>query len=647
MSEVVNVLHIDTEVKDTPVKSLKKELREATQLASQLAMEGKDSTKEYTELLKRMAKIRDTMDDVKQQAKGFHPDNFEKVATVANGIAGGMATAAGAMQLFGLNAESAEAATAKLQSVMAISQGIAQLKESVEMFKLLGTSIKSSTAFKVIDNGVTKTAAAVQKLFAGSVNTTATSFKVLKGAIAATGIGLLVIALGEVISLFNQMGDAAEEAGERYEKSMNSIRRITELDVLDQRKRIAELKKNGASEDAIMKEKVNGINSQIELLKSARDRDKENAAKYDEEIYKIVKEGETEVAEYKAEQAIKARELAKQNYEKNAAAAKAARDKEIEEAKQRKEALLSIENELQRERELNKTSGLDRELLELDFWWQDKQAQILKNGGNLNNLREVFLQREQVIRDKYANEASEKQKELEEKRKALIKQEMDATLQEADTLRKLDIITEQQYLEYKLQIAKDYNQDTRLAEKDLADFKKQLREKEVADEKLIHDTKLDMAFGFANSMIAIGQLLIGDQEKNNKKARVLAGAQIAVNAAMAMANAIPTAVGTMRNLTAAGAPPPIPQLAAASVYAGVVTQIANQIKAAKSQLGLGGSAPSAGGSGGGFNVPSASRLQDEGKTGGGGTEYVNVLVVDHYERVARRSRRNAGIGVVE
>jgi hypothetical protein len=75
--------------------------------------------------------------------------------------------------------------------------------ESVDSFKQLGAVIKSTTTFQELNNAATKTAAAVQKACGVSVETTSTGFKVLKGAIVATGIGALVVLLGEVINNFD------------------------------------------------------------------------------------------------------------------------------------------------------------------------------------------------------------------------------------------------------------------------------------------------------------------------------------------------------------------------------------------------------------------------------------------------------------
>ena len=93
------------------------------------------------------------------------------------------------------------------------------------------------------NNAVTVIAATVTKLFGGAVTQTSMSFKVLKGAIAATGIGLLIVLIGEAVSAFNDLTTATErsaEAQKKYDAGLVESSKKT-LATLTQR---AELEKN-------------------------------------------------------------------------------------------------------------------------------------------------------------------------------------------------------------------------------------------------------------------------------------------------------------------------------------------------------------------------------------------------------------------
>lgn len=645
------VLNIETKVQDTPVKNLKKELRECTHQAAALATEGKANTKEYTELLKRMARIKDTMQDVKDQAKGFHPDSFERVATVANGIAGGFSVAAGAMQLFGLNSESAEQAMAKLQAVMAVSMGIAQLKESIELFKMLGTQIKSSTAFKVADNAVTKAAAFVQKLFKLEIDATSTSFKVLKGAIIATGIGALVVLIGEAVSMFNQMGDAAEQAGERYDASMKRINDIKELDNLSLRKRVADLKAAGASEQKIYETSSNYFQMYVQDLEDARKQDAANAYKYDIDIKKAKMEAQAKDAEFNAEQAQRQRQEAKQaqdrrkqEWQQQQALIEQANQKRIQMAEQLAEQLKDIDRQIS----VNKLQGLNRELLELDHWFQDQQDLIIKNGGNTTKLVELFLQKEHEIRGRYEQEEKDKQAEakakLLEQNKTfadMVKEQGDkeftSAMAEEELQRKMGITSEQEFLEHKLQLYKDYGRDVRQLEFEVAEFKKKT-------DFETSQARLSIASSLTGSMIQLGQALMGDAFKNTGVAKALGLTQIAIDEGKAIAAALFNSQANPANAATGG-------LAGIATFATVAASITSAAVRARAILKGG----SSGGGGASLSTgPAAFTGQSQfsaGKTADAmnsmNEPYRYVLVTDHYEKVARRARRNEAIGASE
>lgn len=113
-------------------------------------------------------------------------DDFKKAA---EGIAGGFQIAAGASVLFGdKTGEELAAAQAKVVGLVGAFDGIKKVTEG------------SVAGFKLLQDGINKSTVA-SKLF----GTTA------KGAIAATGIGLLLIALGAVYTYFDEITVAAKE----------------------------------------------------------------------------------------------------------------------------------------------------------------------------------------------------------------------------------------------------------------------------------------------------------------------------------------------------------------------------------------------------------------------------------------------------
>jgi hypothetical protein len=111
------------------------------------------------------------------------------------------------MALFGKENKNVEAALLKVNAAMALSQGLQSVGESIDSFKQLGAVIKSTTTFQTLNNAATQTAVTIQKAFGVATVQTSVGFNILKGAIIATGIGALVVALGLVIQNFDKISN--------------------------------------------------------------------------------------------------------------------------------------------------------------------------------------------------------------------------------------------------------------------------------------------------------------------------------------------------------------------------------------------------------------------------------------------------------
>lgn len=124
------------------------------------------------------------------------------------GIAGGFAVAEGAAALFGAESEQLEKTLAKVAGALALTTGLRDLANGVIAMRKLSIATKAQAVFQELNAKATATAATVQKLFAGSVNTTTIGFKALKTAIIATGIGALVVGVGLLVANFDKLAAA-------------------------------------------------------------------------------------------------------------------------------------------------------------------------------------------------------------------------------------------------------------------------------------------------------------------------------------------------------------------------------------------------------------------------------------------------------
>jgi len=226
------------------VGSFKKQLREATAELVSMSEKFGLSSVEATNAAKKVAGLKDAIGDAKALSDTFNPDKkFVALGGALQGAVGGFTALTGAMGLFGGESEEVQKMLIKVQSAMALQQGISGVMGAVDSFKLLAAGIMKSSLFMKANNAVTVIAASVTKLFGGAVTQTSMSFKVLKGAIAATGIGLLIVLIGEAVSAFNDLTTATErsaEAQKKYDAGLVESSKKT-LATLTQR---AELEKN-------------------------------------------------------------------------------------------------------------------------------------------------------------------------------------------------------------------------------------------------------------------------------------------------------------------------------------------------------------------------------------------------------------------
>lgn len=229
-------VNVNTNGVDNSVGSLKKQLREAQADVVVLSDKFGATSVQAIEAAKKVAVLKDKIGDAKALADAFNPDaKFKALTASLAGAAGGFGALQGAMALFGAESEDVQKALLKVQSAMALSQGLQAVGESIDSFRTLGAVIKNSETFQKLNTTTTAAAAVVQRLFTGAVNETTVSFKFLKVAIAATGIGLFLVALGTLVAYWDDIkgaiGGVNVEQGKLNVQSTKNLK--TEQDKLE------------------------------------------------------------------------------------------------------------------------------------------------------------------------------------------------------------------------------------------------------------------------------------------------------------------------------------------------------------------------------------------------------------------------------
>lgn len=200
IEKVVNVKVVDNvETTTQNVGSLKAQLRQAQNEVNELSRKFGATSEQAVNAAKRAAELKDAIGDAKTLTDAFNPDaKFKALTNTLGGVAGGFSAVQGAVGLLGNESKNVEKAILKVQSAMAISQGVQAIGESVDSFKQLGAVIRSTTVFQKALSAAT----AVQTFV---MNGATLAAKLLRGALISTGIGALVVGVGMLIANFDKV----------------------------------------------------------------------------------------------------------------------------------------------------------------------------------------------------------------------------------------------------------------------------------------------------------------------------------------------------------------------------------------------------------------------------------------------------------
>jgi hypothetical protein len=146
----------------------------------QMALEGKKGTEEFNLLAQEAGRLKKTLQQVDLEVDGLSMTTANKLGGALGGVTAGFELVQGAMGAMGAESEKVQEALLKVQSAMAMAQGVQGLKESAASFKALGAS--AADAFKGMSSGA--------KVF------------------AATGIGLLITAVGYLVANFDTLKES-------------------------------------------------------------------------------------------------------------------------------------------------------------------------------------------------------------------------------------------------------------------------------------------------------------------------------------------------------------------------------------------------------------------------------------------------------
>ena len=220
--------------------SLKSQLRNAQAEVASLSDKFGATSKEAVAAAKNAAILADKIGDAKALTDAFNPDaKFRAVSSSLAGVASGFAAYQGALGLVGVESKDLEKQLLKVQSAMAIAEGLQGLGEARDSFR---------------------------QLQAVGVN----AFKAIKAEIGATGIGLIVIAAGAIYAYWDDIKETVSDVSEE-QKKLNNLSKIdadlasSKLKDLNNQDNV--LKLQGKSEKEILNIKIKATDESIASAK--------------------------------------------------------------------------------------------------------------------------------------------------------------------------------------------------------------------------------------------------------------------------------------------------------------------------------------------------------------------------------------------
>jgi hypothetical protein len=401
IEKVVNI-KVNDDVQETTknVVSLKTELRQAQNEVNELSKKFGATSKEAVEAAKKAAELKDAIGDAKALTDAFNPDaKFKALTATLGGVAGGFSAVQGAIGLMGEESKDVEKMILKVQSAMAISQGVQAIGESVDSFKQLGAVIRSTTLFQKALSAAT----AIQTFV---TNGATLSAKALRGALIATGVGALVVGVGLLIANFDKVKkvvlNLVPQLAMVGDVVMSIVNAVTDfVGATSEAERAADRAKTNAEKRSKDIDRI---------LKEDGSRYSESAKKkmaIEKQLQDDIAEGLYNETKLRKEAAFAIAQIDKENADNAKKKAKEEQDKRNEEAKKRAEDAKKLKEENDKKAKEEKERK-DKELQDFEgFQAAVRGAKEAQNKIDIENTEMKFEALTEVS-DKFYNENKER-----------------------------------------------------------------------------------------------------------------------------------------------------------------------------------------------------------------------------------------------
>jgi hypothetical protein len=528
---------------ETNLGSLRSQLREAQQEVAILSEKFGATSTEAANAAKKAAELKDRIEDAKKLTDAFNPDaKFNALSTSIGGVLNGFQAFEGALGVMGVESEDLQKTLLKVQSAMALSQGIQGVFEAKDSFIALGSVVKNSFA--------AMTAAG--------------------RAFALTGIGLVVTAIGGLIYAYQSMNDEAEQAAQAQKNLDKAFKATTDsieqqqnrLDAVargldfNARQDILNAKKRGASEEELTKLT---LQYQKRRLQGLEDEVKQSENRY---LY-LSRVGTTKQFEEAEKNYLK---LSNEYTDLKLSIEEKEADLLVEKRKKINDALLEKEQKKEKEIKNLRNEIVDEQIKQIDKLNQREQTQLIVNAERriqeIKDSNATESQKSELIKEIRTNLIADLDKLDTEyyKKDVEAKKEADRLKVQAenDYLLKIENLQEESYLlslsnqDREIQLVNDKYFALEQAAKGNAEQEKIIEEAKQRDISEINRRYLTKRWQMASQALSIlSDATTLFTTKNEKDAKAQFKIQKAFNLSSAIIN---TALAVTGALTAGGNP---------------------------------------------------------------------------------------------
>lgn len=257
------IQEVDPAPIEQPLESIRSRLKEITQELTQMKVSGEAATNpgKYAALTAEAGNLQNALGDVNAEIAraGSSTGAFDSLIQISQGVAGGFAVAQGAAAIFGDESEELQEVLLRVNAAMAVLQGLQQVQAAWAGRLAIARGLETAAT-------VAQTVA--QTAFNVVVGASTGLLRVFRIALAATGIGLLIIAVTELVSWLSKENNELEKANRLLERNKNIIDADTEAirSLTDEYVALAEAR--NALESEIISIRGRGVQDQIKAIEA-------------------------------------------------------------------------------------------------------------------------------------------------------------------------------------------------------------------------------------------------------------------------------------------------------------------------------------------------------------------------------------------